>query len=238
MQLDIGSLDKVLGNNESSSINEYFGVNKLNIVIAGGTGSGKSTYLLNLIMQNVFKHHNEYWFLPCESIQSGIVSKYITKMKQSNRRNNIFINDLSKHNVPSFNKFVQNKSNTANKDIMIFDDFINVVTKDEMNIIHRLLCNVSRLNSHLLLLCQGVSKLPPTICSNITIWVLFPCYLAKSQIRSIFTNKSTVSLTMKQIDQLIHIARSQDDKRIPLVVNSQQSIDKQIRFGNEYITFD
>ena len=49
LKLNYENLDKILGS-EDRTVNEYFGIYKLSLLVIGGSGAGKSTWILNMIL--------------------------------------------------------------------------------------------------------------------------------------------------------------------------------------------
>ena len=76
LKLDYDNLDKILGS-EDRTVNEYFGIYKLSLLVIGGSGAGKSTWILNMILSNKIKCDCIILILPQESANSGLYKKLI-----------------------------------------------------------------------------------------------------------------------------------------------------------------
>ena len=64
-------IDKLLNGSETRKVNEYFGIYKLNILCVGGSGSGKTTWIINQILNNILECDVILCFLPHETLYSG-----------------------------------------------------------------------------------------------------------------------------------------------------------------------
>ncbi|MBR1987782.1 MAG: hypothetical protein IKA36_01955 [Clostridia bacterium] len=64
-------IDQLLNGSESREVNEYFGIYKLNILCVGGSGSGKTTWIINQILNNILDCDVILCFIPHETLYSG-----------------------------------------------------------------------------------------------------------------------------------------------------------------------
>lgn len=64
-------IDKLLNGSESREVNEYFGIYKINALIVGGSGSGKTTWIINMILNNILDCDVILCFIPHETLYSG-----------------------------------------------------------------------------------------------------------------------------------------------------------------------
>lgn len=237
--LEQRNLDSVLGLGENREINEYFGIYRIIQLVVGGSSSGKTTSVINAVMQGIYGFEHIMFMAPLETLTGeGILAKFIDKMlKSSKYRNKVHLFNISDHKLPTFEDLVAHRKKIKGKTLLIIDDWINAVNKKELNLINRLMCNSSRLSMDMILMLQNSNKVPPAIFQNATILSLFPCYLAKSQFIAM-VNRSGVGLSNQQINQLLIYCKSKDNKRLELTINNIGEYDKQIRFDNEYITFN
>ena len=71
-------LDSILlGSDETRDINEYYGIYKINMLVAGGSGSGKTTFILDNLFGKIIEADAIFLFAPYETITSGLYKKLI-----------------------------------------------------------------------------------------------------------------------------------------------------------------
>lgn len=71
-------LDRILlGSDETREVNEYYGIYKINMLIAGGSGSGKTTFILDNLFNKIIEADAIFLFAPYETITSGLYKKLI-----------------------------------------------------------------------------------------------------------------------------------------------------------------
>lgn len=243
------SLDKFLGLNENREINPYFKTYKYNTLIVGTTASGKSTYLLNMIMQNIYPFHKLYLFVPDETINSGIMAKFIERSQNSPKmKDKIVLYNISEHKTPVFEYFSSERekyeqkvgSKNAMKDLFVFDDFIFATTKSEKNFVNRLLVNSSRLSSDVVLLVQSIKDFPPSIFGNIQVFILFYQTVPASQVDAILTRTNVVT-SRKQKNKLFKYLEgieTKDPIKEPLTIVTNAPIKYKLTYNNYYIPKD
>lgn len=239
------SLDRYLGINENREPNEYFRTYKCNTLMVGGTTAGKTTYLLNMIMQGIFPFNKLYLFLPQETMESGLMKKFIELSKKSDKhKNNIIVYNISEHKIPIFEYFAaerkkdeeRNKGKKLKKDLFVFDDFIYATTKNEKVFVNRLLVNSSRLSADTILLVQNINDFPPSTFGNIQIFVLFYDTLASSQNETILRRTGTIS-TRDQMRKIFNWCdERQEEKPLPLLIVKPVAMKYRLIFNNEYIS--
>ena len=84
-------LDSILlGSDETREVNEYYGIYKINMLVAGGSGSGKTTFILDNLFGKIIEADAIFLFAPYETITSGLYKKLIMaageRTKESKRR--------------------------------------------------------------------------------------------------------------------------------------------------------
>lgn len=236
------NLDTEFSNNENREKNPLTRVYKNNICICGGTSSGKTTFLLNCLKNGIFDVDKIFLFIPTESMLSGLWPGFLKKYDKGK-----FITkfDLGNDELPTFKELAilrsmyQKKVGTrAKKWLFIFDDWISLLDKNLLQMIHQLLVNSSRLSSDVILCMQTLDLLPPKLSQNITVWFLFINYMAKSQYEMVFRNRSNLALEKEQIKALIRLIRSNPNKNIPLIISTTSPVDEMIQFDGYYYTFE
>ena len=246
-QFNPASLDASLGTNENRDLNSLTRVYKNNLCVVGGSSSGKTTFLVNCLMQGIFDVDKVFLFLPTESIESGIWKKVLEKYAKSNLFQLYNISD-EKTVLPTFSDFSKirkmyekqklDKKQKAKKFLFIFDDFISLLDKDLFQLIHQLLVNSSRLSSDIALLMQTLNKLPPQLSQNITVWALFINYMSKSQYEMVLRNRSNLSIDKEQTKWLIKHIKQNENRRIPLIISTTSPVDEMIQFDGYYYVFE
>lgn len=94
-------LDSILlGSDETREVNEYYGIYKINMLIAGGSGSGKTTFILDNLFGKIIEADAIFLFAPYETITSGLYKKLIMaagerKKEQKHRYRSIDEIDLT-----------------------------------------------------------------------------------------------------------------------------------------------
>lgn len=236
--LEQRSLDEVLGLCEDRKINDYFQIYRIIQLVIGSSSSGKTTAVCNAIMSGVYEFDHLIIAAPGETIKGeGILAKFIERMEKSHAwKNKIHTINITKKGIPSFESLVEFRKKTKGKTLFLIDDWINVVTAKELEMIHRMMNNSSRLSMDMILLLQNANKVPPSIFQNATIISLFPCYIANSQFTAMMA-RSGAAISQKDAKELLTYCRSHDNKRLELTINKLAPYDKQIRFNNEYIVF-
>lgn len=94
-------IDKMF-NTEDRKPNWYYGIYKINMLVAGGSGAGKSWFVLDNILNNVFFEEDDAallcLFLPQETYESGFWDGFIRdyKTKHDLQNVNIVVFDISR----------------------------------------------------------------------------------------------------------------------------------------------
>ncbi len=218
---------------EDRTINEYFGIYKLSLLVIGGSGAGKSTWILNMILSNKIKCDCIILILPQESANSGLYKKLI-QHKAINIDNKIikiisFI--INKDELPTI-KDLQ-KANLKNPCIII-DDWINSVNKQDFNLIKQYTTQISRVSGcTLCVLVQNYKKLDITFRSNFTIFVLFLSNVHKPVYENTIENLFNGNITKEQEETLYEELKGIKYK--PLILINGANDNSNIIFDDCYI---
>jgi hypothetical protein len=79
-------LDSILlGSDETREVNEYYGIYKINMLVAGGSGSGKTTFILDNLFGKIIEADAIFLFAPYETITSGLYKKLIMAAGERNQ---------------------------------------------------------------------------------------------------------------------------------------------------------
>lgn len=68
----------LLGGDETREVNPYYGIYKINMLVAGGSGSGKTTFILDNLFNKIIEADAIFLFAPFETITSGLYKKLIS----------------------------------------------------------------------------------------------------------------------------------------------------------------
>lgn len=255
-------IDQLLNGSESREVNKYFGIYKLNILCVGGSGSGKTTWIINQILNDIFDCDVILCFIPHETLYSGFYqsllhSEHFYKPilvfeighdKQFNGLDNaesIPIKSQKRSNyiiqgMPTVSQLYQIKNDLKFKSpLCIFDDFVNVLNKQMFDNYYRYIHNISRLNGKICSCVQAINKIPPQVRSSYTIVVLFTHYLTHSVITTMLRNcVNNPMLDKKNTDYLLDLIDKDPNKHNPLIViGGDVDQKKSIIYNNNYITF-
>lgn len=258
-------IDKLFNKNESRAVNEYYHIYKINMLIAGGSGSGKTTFIINQILNNILTCDILLLFIPYETIYSGF---YQQLLHTENFEKPILVFEIGNNNVfksidgaeeiviksngekkrsnfivkgmPNLNQLFKIKSDLKFKEpLIIFDDFVSVLNKQMWDDYFRYIHNASRLSAKLCSCVQSINKIPPQVRSSYTIVVLFTNYLTNSVIMTLLRNcVNNPMLDKKNTEYILKIIDKDENKHNPLIiVGGDVDQKKSIIYNNNYITF-
>ena len=255
-------IDKLLNGSESRKVNEYFGIYKLNILCVGGSGSGKTTWIINQILNNILECDVILCFIPHETLYSGFYQSLlhseqfnkpilvfeIASNKQFTSIDNaesIPIKTQKRSNyivqgMPNVSQLFKIKNDLKFKEpLIIFDDFVNVLNKQMWDDYYRYIHNGSRLNAKICSCVQSINKIPPQVRSSYTIVVLFTNYLTHSVITTMLRNcVNNPMLDKKNTDYLLDLIDKDPNKHNPLIIiGGDVDQKKSIIYNNNYISF-
>lgn len=237
-------VDKLLDYKEKGrKVNDYYGIYKINMLIASGSGGGKTTFAINNILNGIIPANVILLFCPYETYTSGFWYNIITHLEEINQKQNLnlrmIIFDISRGNYfksfddyenygdctlikgfPTLNKLIDfrnmylKKSKDNSSWLLIFDDFVSSFTRFYWDEYFRYIHNISRMNGSIMSLVQSINGIPPQVRSSYTIIVLFTNYLADSVSKTLIKNCWVNNLTNEQINELLRITKmAEGDKR-------------------------
>lgn len=236
--------------------------------MGGGSGSGKTTFMINMILNNILECDVILLFIPHETLYSGfyqslIHSDQFTKPimvfeiasnKQFTSLDNaeaIPIKSPDSSKPKRFNYIIQGMPNVSQlfkikndlkfkEPLIIFDDFVNVLDKQMWECYYRYINNGSRLNSKICSLVQTINRIPPNVRSSYTIVVLFTNYLTHSVITTMLRNcVNNPLLDKNNTEYLLDLIKKDPNTHNPLIViGGDVDQKKSIIYNNNYISFD
>jgi hypothetical protein len=256
-------IDKLLNGSETRKVNEYFGIYKLNILCVGGSGSGKTTWIINQILNNILECDVILCFIPHETLYSGFYQSLL-RAEQFNKPILVFEIGANKHytsldnaeeiklkaskrsnyvipGMPTVSQLFKIKNDLNFKEpLIIFDDFVNVLNKQMWEDYYRYIHNGSRLNAKICSCVQSINRIPPQVRSSYTIVVLFTNYLTHSVITTMLRNcVNNPMLDKNNTDYLLDLIDKDPNKHNPLIIiGGDVDQKKSIIYNNNYITFE
>lgn len=255
-------IDRLLNGSESRKVNEYFGIYKLNILCVGGSGSGKTTWIINQILNNILECDVILCFIPHETLYSGFYQSLL-KSEQFNKPILVFeiasnkkftsidnaesipIKSQKRANyivqgMPTVSQLFKIKNDLKFKEpLIIFDDFVNVLNRQMWDDYYRYIHNGSRLNAKICSCVQSINRIPPQVRSSYTIVVLFTNYLTHSVITTMLRNcVNNPMLDKNNTDYLLDLIDKDPNKHNPLIIiGGDVDQKKSIIYNNNYISF-
>lgn len=228
-----------LNTSEDRTINPIFGVYHIRALVCGSSGSGKTTFILNYLLQNLSIYKLIIYLAPTESLESGFL-KTVRQIKDL--KDKFIMLDIRKDELPTIKELQQlNAAETKNegyKIALILDDFINVLTtKDDIKTINAYLTQSSRASCDLFLLVQTYNKISPSIATNINTLILFPKYMSRDSFNACLRRSFTGEYN-KKIGDVIYDTLRHTNPHKPFIFINDQPSDKSIIFNNYYLLFN
>ena len=123
--LDIEKLNK----SEDRTINPIFGVYHIRALVCGSSGSGKTTFVLNYLLQNLDEYKLILYLAPTESLESGFLN---TVKNIQNLKNKIVFLDIinvltSKDDIKQINAYLT-QSSRASCDLFLLVQTYNKIS--------------------------------------------------------------------------------------------------------------
>lgn len=230
-------------------------------LVVGGTGCGKTTYLLHLL-----KNHVRYGldfnliivYAPSETLRRGLLSEFISDNNKFNKTGfnkpvlttetgeniKVLAYDVADCYDESFLTFedvcklVQLNPNI--KPLVIYDDCVMAmkhkvqVRKDFNNYLNQgTRCNLVALFN----LLQDYSSLPPYLRNSFTVMILFPKRLARSQFKALLDNcvHSILEKNNTMFNFVMDQINSIDNMHVSLLICGEAEPNKQVRLDDCYV---
>lgn len=232
--LNIESLNKT----EDRKINPIFGVYHIRALVCGSSGSGKTTFILNYLFQNLDEYKLIIYLAPTETLESGFL-KSVKDFKDL--KNKLIFLNIRSDKLPTIQELQElNHVKTNQKGhriALILDDFINVLTsKEDIKQISAYLTQSSRASCDLFLLVQTYNKISPSIATNINTLILFPKYMSRDSFNACIRRSFTGEYSKTIGDEIYNTLRHTNPHKPFIFINDQPS-DKSIIFNNYYLNF-
>lgn len=243
-----------LNTNEDRVINKVFNVYHVRALVCGSSGSGKTTFILNYLFQNLDTYGLVIYCAPTETLESGMIKSIIQHGKEvkelfglNHDLNKYFFPlDIRNDELPTISQLqaIQKKcsinpeTGKPKRIALILDDFINVLTtKDNIKQINAYLTQSSRASCDMFLLVQTYNHITPSIATNVNVLILFLKYMSKDSYNACLRRSFTGELS-KDFQEFIftELKHTYDCQHQPFIFINDQPCDKSIIFNNKYIS--
>ena len=187
-------LDKVLEIKENRMPNNL-GLYRMNCLVVGKTGSGKTTTLLKAIFTNAIDDFRVIMIIiPRESLESGFYSSLYKKISNIRESKNPTLNGkyflfyiIGEDDLPTIEQINKISKQVKGRIAVILDDFINAFKKDDWLLFKRYITQLSRVENgaSLFALTQNLLQFPTVYRKNFNCFILFCNSLTALQFKDI-----------------------------------------------------
>lgn len=231
------NLDKVLDIKENREPNN-FGLYRMNCLIIGKTGSGKTTVLLKALLTDAIDDFKLLLIIvPRESLESGFYESLYNKLKNSKDQK---INGkyfmfciIGEEDLPSIAQLNKISKQVKGKIAVILDDFINAFQANEWLLFKRYVTQLSRVQygASLFALTQNLLQFPTTYRKNFNVFVLFCNSLTVLQFKDIMRSYYDYSdFTKEELEVLFNTFKRESHEPVWLI-NSNDADESMIWKG-------
>ena len=234
---------EALNRNENRVINKIFNVYHVRGLVVGSSGSGKTTFVLNYLFQNLDTYGLVIYCAPTETLESGLIRSIITDSEEVSKHFGLNRNlskyffplDIRKDKLPTIADLQQIQKKCKKRIAIILDDFINVLTDyDSKKQIDAYLTQSSRASCDIFLLVQAYNHISPSIATNVNVLILFVKYMSRDSFNTCL-RRSFTGVISKELQDTIFNELKHTDKHEPFIFINDQPQDKSIRYMNNYI---
>lgn len=212
-------LDAYLNNDESRHLNNL-GLYRVNCLVVGKTGSGKTTWLIKALLSGAIDDFKRVIvIIPRESMSSGIYAK-IAENKDLKKFFAWVI--IGEEHLPTIEEFQKASNQIKGRIAVIIDDFINAFTKNDWLVLKRYITQLSRLKYGASLFCltQYLQLLPVSYRKNFNMFVLFVNSFSKLQFNDVLRSYyDCQNLTKEQETKLYETTKQAAHDPLVLINN-------------------
>lgn len=169
LDLENEDLDELYKNNENREDNPYFKVYKVNGLIIGKTGSGKTTWLINY-----FRKYRELYgviilIAPKHTTNTGTYKGFKEEFP------NVIVYNIGEEDFPTIDELIEIRNDVCptGKICVVLDDWINSVNKLEEKRINEYFTQTSRASCDVFCLVQDYTRIKSNIRQNINCMIIF-----------------------------------------------------------------
>lgn len=233
-------LDKLLNLDENRNPN-HLGLYRMNCLIIGKTGTGKTTTLLKALLTNAIDDFGLVIFIiPRESMESGFYKKLYEAVKTKRITHiNISFVIIGEEPLPTVEQINQLSGMIKKPIAIVLDDFINAFNKKagDWIMFKRYITQLSRVRygASLFALTQNWQQFETQYRKNFNCFVLFVNSLREQNFREIMTSYyDHGNFTKDEIHTLYNIFKQ--DLHIPLWLINCSNADESMLYDGAYIT--
>ncbi len=230
-------LDKLLNINENRKKNNL-GMYRMNCLVVGKTGSGKTTMLLKMLLSDVIDDFKLLIFIiPRESLESGFYKSLDQNKGKLNKI--IFFIVIGEDDLPTIEEINQISRMIKKPIAIILDDFINAFGKPSSTnwlIFKRYITQLSRIQygCSLFVLTQNLHQFETTYRKNFNSFICFVNSLTQRQFKDIITSYYDYGdFTESQVKQLFNLFKN--SLHTPLFLLNNGDPEHSMIYESEYI---
>lgn len=220
--LNVIDLDSFLNNDETRKLNNV-GLYRLNCLVVGKTGSGKSTWLIKALLTNAIDEFKKVIvIIPRESMNSGL---YLKISENPQLKNHFAFVIIGEEHLPSIEEFQEASKQIKGRMAIVVDDFINSFAKSDWLVLKRYITQLSRIKygASLFVLTQYLQLLPVSYRKNFNMFVIFSNSFSKIQFNDIFRSYFDCQiLTKEQLDNLYNTTKQSQHEPLILINNGDK----------------
>ena len=232
MKMEDIDLDDLLRIGENRKPN-HLGLYRLNCLIIGKTGSGKTTTLLKALLTDAIDNFEIIIFIiPRESIESGFYKSLSENVESLNKKICFII--IGEEDLPTIEDFTKISKKFKKRIAVVLDDFINAFSKKEWLIFRRYITQLSRVpyGASLFVLTQNLLEFPTTYRKNFNCFVLFVNSLTLLQFKDIVKSYYDYgNFTKRELEEMYNVFKQ--DSHTPLwLINAPNEEQSMLYLGN------
>lgn len=232
------NLDDFLKIDENRKPNK-FGMYRMNCLIIGKTGSGKTTTLLKALLSDVIDDFGLLLFIiPIESLDSGFYKTISSEGFKKKINKHIAFCIIGEEPLPTIKEITEISRKLKKPIALVLDDFINAFKKDDWLVFKRYVTQLSRVpyGASLFALTQNLLQFPTTYRKNFNCFVLFCNSLTLLQFKEIMRSYYDYGdFTKDELELLYNTFKT--GAHTPLWLINSSDKNKSMMFGSEWVMF-
>lgn len=232
------NLDDFLQIDENRKPNK-FGMYRMNCLIIGKTGSGKTTTLLKALLSDVIDDFGLLLFvIPIESLDSGFYKTISSEGFKKKINKHIAFCIIGEEPLPTIKEITEISRKLKKPIALVLDDFINAFKKDDWLVFKRYVTQLSRVpyGASLFALTQNLLQFPTTYRKNFNCFVLFCNSLTLLQFKEIMRSYYDYGDFTKDELELLY-SSFKTGSHTPLWLINSSDKNKSMMFGSEWVIF-